>query len=74
MLPKYEVQSLSLKSFHIVFITFAVMVTAFFGVWSLNYYSYSQNTGYLITAISSFLAAVGLASYGILIAKKLKNY
>jgi len=64
---------LSLKGFHIIFIICAVMITIFYGVWELNYYSYSKTMGHLITAIGSFILAIALSIYGFLVAKKLRR-
>jgi hypothetical protein len=64
---------MSLKAFHIVFVTLSVALTFFFGAWLLHEYSVAGGIGQLIGAILSFLAGAGLIWYGKVVLRKLKH-
>jgi len=64
---------MSLKAFHIVFVTMSVLVSFFFGGWLLHEYSNGGGAGQLIGAILSFLAGAGLIWYGKVVLRKLKH-
>ncbi|MEM7232173.1 MAG: hypothetical protein AAF517_08370 [Planctomycetota bacterium] len=64
---------MGLKNFHILFIIFSVLICAGFGVWCFatpdgQKLEYSQVIGVL-----SFLAAVGIAGYGVSFVAKAKE-
>ena len=61
---------MSLKDFHTIFIIISILTTAFFGYWALTYYMHGSSISYLITAIVSFAATLGLCIYGFLFLKK----
>jgi hypothetical protein len=63
----------SLKAFHIVFVTVSILLTLGFGVWSLVHYADERRLLYLGLGIGSILAAVGLVFYGRYVLKKLKD-
>lgn len=65
---------MSLKAFHIVFITASVLLVFSFGVWSLTqYFSPDRQPSDLAWGIGSIVAGVGLVIYGKYFLKKLKN-
>jgi len=64
---------MSLKGFHIVFITMSTLLAAGTGTWCLWIDSIHSAPAFRIGAICSFLAAVGLVSYGIWFWKKMKR-
>ena len=65
---------MSLKAFHIVFISASILLTLGIGGWALNNYSSPGGTrGDLLSGVASLAAAVALAIYGVYFLKKLKN-
>lgn len=65
---------MSLKAFHIVFISASILLALGIGGWALNNYSSSVGTrGDLFAGVGSLAAAVALAIYGVYFLKKLKN-
>lgn len=64
---------MSLKALHIVFVTAATLLAAVFGAWAMLQFRGGAGTGYLMTSIAAFVAAVGLVAYGRWFLKKLKN-
>ena len=65
---------MSLKSFHIVFVTCAVLFSAWFGYWALQDFQTSGDGLMLTLCLSSFLAAGGLVIYGVWFLKKLRGW
>jgi hypothetical protein len=64
---------MSLKAFHIVFITASILLAFGFAVWSAVAYSDQGGLSYLLYAIVSALCGIGLIFYEIYVLKKLKN-
>jgi hypothetical protein len=64
---------MSLKGFHIVFITFSTLLAVVCGAWCLRVSSDTGATGYVIGAVVCFCAAVGLVVYGVWFWKKMKR-
>jgi DNA-binding transcriptional regulator of glucitol operon len=64
---------MSLKAFHIVFVTCAVLLAFFFGGWLVHEYRSSGQPGQLFGGIGSFLAGVGMIWYGRRVLRKLKH-
>jgi hypothetical protein len=64
---------MSLKAFHIVFVTASILLAFGFGVWSLLDYRDHGRAAELIGGIVSLLAGVGLIIYAKAILRKLKN-
>ena len=65
---------MSLKSIHIVFVTAALLMTAFFGVWAWREYSGPAGTqAHLIYGVLSIVAFAGLLAYGRYFLRKLKH-
>lgn len=64
---------MSLKGFHIVFITFSTLLAFGCGVWCLWVNSAAGAPVYLAGAIACFVAAMGLVIYGVWFWKKMKR-
>lgn len=64
---------MSLKAFHIVFVTVSTLVAFFFAGWLVHTYLETKAIGNLLGAIGAFLAGVGLIWYGKSVMRKLKQ-
>jgi hypothetical protein len=64
---------MSLKAFHIVFITASILLAFGFAAWSLVAYRDQGGFNYLIYGIGSALCGVALVFYEVYVLKKLKN-
>jgi hypothetical protein len=64
---------MSLKGFHIVFITFSTLLALGAGAWCLSVNRVAGAPVYLAGAIFSFTAAVSLLVYGVWFYRKMKR-
>lgn len=64
---------MSLKGFHIVFITFSTLLALVLGVWCIRVNLAEGAPVYLAGAIGSFVAAIALIIYGIWFYRKMKR-
>ncbi len=65
---------MSLKAFHLIFITAACALALGFGIWELReYFSPEGRPANLIMAIGSFAAVIALVLYERYFLKKTKN-
>jgi hypothetical protein len=64
---------MSLKAFHVFFITMAVVLCMVFGAWCINSDYTHGRAGYTITGYASFGLGVLLVLYEIVFLKKLKE-
>lgn len=64
---------MSLKGFHIVFITFSTLLAFGCGVWCLWVNRLVPSNSYIIGAVCSFLAALVLIVYGCWFWRKMKR-
>ncbi len=65
---------MSLKAFHVIFITAASAMAFGFGLWMLrDYRAPGGSTGDLAWAVSGFVTGAGLLVYERFFLKKLKN-
>jgi hypothetical protein len=64
---------MSLKGFHIVFITFSTALAFVLGVWCIRVNLAEGAPVYLAGAIGSFTAAIALIVYGIWFYRKMKR-
>ena len=65
---------MSLKAFHLVFITAAILLAFGFGAWLLNgFFNGDGRALILISGIISVAAGVGLIGYEIVFLKKTKH-
>jgi hypothetical protein len=58
---------MSLKTFHIFFISVAVLLCLGFGVWCL------RQPGYTLAGIGSFVVAAGLVVYEVIFLRRFKE-
>ena len=63
---------MSLKAFHIVFITLSVLLCLGVAGWNYAAYSAGDGAGYLAQSIGWAIAAAALAVYGVLFLRKYK--
>ena len=64
---------MSLKSFHVLFISLSVLLTFGMGVMSLRLFLEARAPGQLAWSLLAFGAALALVIYGRLFLKKLKD-
>jgi predicted membrane-bound spermidine synthase len=65
---------MSLKAFHIVFITLSTALAIGFGLSSFHdYQMHGGGTAAISLTVAGFVAAAGLLSYGVWFLKKLKD-
>jgi len=64
---------MSLKAFHVIFITAACLLAFGFGAWMLNAYKAEGAQSDLAFGIGSIIVGLGLVVYEICFLKKLKN-
>ncbi len=64
---------MSLKGFHIVFITFSTLLALGCGAWCLSLNGISGGANYVAGAVFSFAAAAALLTYGVWFYRKMKR-
>ena len=64
---------MSLKAFHIIFVTASIAVSLFLGIWSFMSYQTTHARADLIYVICSAVAVIALLWYGKYFLKKLKH-
>ncbi len=64
---------MSLKTFHIVFIVFSVLLAFGVAVWAFQSYAGNGNTMMIVAGIASAVIGIGLIIYGVKFLKKLKH-
>ena len=64
---------MSLKAFHVFFITVCTIFTVSFGVWGIMSYRQTSEVSHLVMGILSLVAAGALGWYFKWFLKKLKN-
>jgi hypothetical protein len=65
---------MSLKAVHVIFVSAALLLTAFFGVWAWREYASPEGThAHLIYGVLSIVTFVGLLFYGKYFLKKLRH-
>ena len=64
---------MSLKAFHIVFVTTAVVLCVGFGIWAIRKYQTHGDTLSVVAGIGSLVGAVVLVLYGRWFLRKLKG-
>lgn len=73
MVVPTEWPSMSLKAFHIVFVTASVLLAFGLAAWAFVSYSEAHRITDLATGIGSFVAGIALLVYGRYFLKKLKD-
>lgn len=64
---------MSLKAFHIVFISLSSLMCFGCGAWGLSQYTQTHASAYLLFAVAGLLSGIGLIVYGIRFLRKLKG-
>ncbi len=64
---------MSLKAFHIVFVTVCTLFCLGLGLWGLREHRLTQDTGNLVLGVGALVGAVALIVYGRWFLRKLKN-
>jgi hypothetical protein len=64
---------MSLKAFHVVFVSASILLALGFGGWSLVNYLHGGAASDLLYGLSSLVVAVALVFYGKFVLKKLKD-
>jgi hypothetical protein len=64
---------MSLKAFHIVFVTVCTLFCLGFGLWGLREHRLTQDTAMLVQGVGALAAAVALIAYGRWFLRKLKH-
>ena len=62
---------MSLKHFHILFITVSVILTVSFGAWAVRMHAQEPGSAYLVMGILSLVAGAGLVVYGVWFLRKI---
>lgn len=64
---------MSLRVFHIVFVTVCVVLSAWVAAWGLREYGATHSSGALILALIFILSGFGLVVYGVKVFRKLRE-
>ncbi len=64
---------MSLKTFHIVFITVSTILCVGVGIWAISGYRSRGDVASLVVGVVALVAAVALVWYGLWFLKKLKG-
>jgi hypothetical protein len=64
---------MSIKGFHLIFITIAALFCAGFGVWALFFDQQDSGIGTKVAGVVTLMASIGLIFYGIHFRRKSKN-
>ncbi len=64
---------MSLKIFHIIFISLSVLLSLGFGFWAIQFAVQQNQPGYMVGGVISLLSAVALIVYGRIFLKKMKD-
>ena len=64
---------MSLRTFHLVFVTLSVILTAFFAAWAAGQYRVEHQPGYVAAAAVSLAAGAVLAVYGAAFQRKTRQ-
>lgn len=64
---------MSLKGFHIVFVTLSTLLALAFAGWSFRLWSHGGGGLYLALSVAAAVAAVGLVVYGVWFLRKMKD-
>jgi hypothetical protein len=64
---------MSLKAFHVVFVSLALLLAGYLGWWALGEWRGTGDGGWLALAAGCVLAMVALAAYGVWFLNKTKG-
>lgn len=63
---------MSLKAFHILFISLSIVITVLFGIWCAQSYADTGKALYLVGTVFAFVFSASLLFYGIWFLKKIR--
>jgi len=63
----------SLRAFHLVFISVSVVLAAFVAAWAAQQYQAAHDVSYAVTAVGALASGIGLAIYGAAFQKKTRR-
>jgi hypothetical protein len=64
---------MSLRAFHLFFISLSVVLAAFVGAWAAQQYQATHSTTYALAALGSLLSGIGMAVYGAAFQRKTRR-
>jgi uncharacterized membrane protein len=64
---------MSLKNFHILFISVSVVLAAGFGVWSVYTHTQEPGRSWLVMGVLSLMVGAALVVYGVWFLQKIKR-
>jgi hypothetical protein len=64
---------MSLRVFHLLFVSLSVILTAFFAAWAAGQYRVEHQASYAVAAAVSLAAGAGLALYGAAFQRKTRR-
>lgn len=64
---------MSLRAFHLLFISLSVVLAAFCAAWAAGQYQVEHQIGYAVGGVASLAGAAALAVYGAAFQRKTKN-
>ena len=64
---------MSLRAFHVLFISISIVLAAFVAAWSAREYQTVHQTAYLLGGVGALLSAAGLAMYANAFLRKTKG-
>ena len=64
---------MSLKAFHLLFVTASAILAFGFGAWGIDAYASRGDSGSLVLAVLALLFGAGLVVYGVMVRTKLKG-
>ena len=64
---------MSLRLFHLVFISLSVVLSAFVAAWAASEYRVSHDAAYAVGSVGSLAGAGALAIYGAVFQRKTRN-
>ena len=64
---------MSLKNFHILFITVSLILSVSFGTWAIYTHTHEPEKSYLLMGVLSFVVAAALVVYGVWFLQKIRR-
>ena len=64
---------MSLKAFHLFFISISVVLAAFVAAWSVSQYQTAHDITYAVAGALSIAGGIALAVYGTMFQRKMRN-
>ena len=64
---------MSLRAFHLLFITLSIVLAAFLAAWAMGQYRVGHDVAYLATCVASLASAAALAKYAVTFQRKTRG-